>query len=134
MRLAAQDQLLVRILDGGQGNGLAAVPPALVFEAGFVRQGINQPRLALGQLPNRSTCLVCEHLAGLLGVLRQQGLDLLMRKISEPQGFGADVKRTAPGDDGIFRGRLNAVVAHVAHPAQDHALGKAPRTIRVTSA
>ena len=67
-------------------------------------------------------------------MLRQQRLDFAAREVPEPQGLGANVEGAATGDDGVFGGRPDAVVAHVAHAAQDHALWKAARAVRVAGA
>ena len=81
MRLASEDQLFAGILYGGCGHCPASVPPRLVPEAGFVCQGVHQPRLALGQIPDVSPRLIRERLSGLLCMLREQGFDLALGEI-----------------------------------------------------
>ena len=131
MRIAAQDQLLAGILNGGGADCTAAVPPGLILEAGLVRQRVHQPRLPAGQLPELELRLRRETLTRLARVLGQQMLDLGLREVAEPQGLRPDVEGAATGDDGVLTGGANAVVAHVAHAAQNHALGKVTRASRV---
>ena len=132
VRLPAKDQLLPGILNRVAGDRPASVPHRLVLEAGFVGEGIHQPRLAPGQLPDCGARLAHKRLAGLLGVLGQQRLGLRAREVSEPQRLGADVEGAPASDDRILGGRPDAVVAHVAHPAQDDGLRKPGRAFRVT--
>ena len=124
MGLPAEDELLASVLDRVHRDRPATVPPGPVLEAGFVGEGVDQPRLAPGQLPDRGGRLARERLAGLPGVLREQGLDLVRREVPKSQGLGAHIEGAPAGDDLVPRGRPDAVVAHVAHPAQDHALRK----------
>ena len=129
--LPAEDQLLAGVLDRRFGDRAAAVARRPVVEAGFVGERVHQPRLTPGQLPDRGAGLARKRLAGLLVVLSEQGLDLVRREVSEPQRLGAHVEGAPAGDDRVLRGRPDAVVAHVAHPAQDHALRKPVRALRV---
>ena len=132
--LAAPDQLLARVLDRRRGDGPAAVPPGLAAEARLVGEGVHQPRLALGQRPDPAPRFRRERLAGLAGVLIEQRFDLPRREVAQPQRLGADVEGAAAGDDRLFRRRPDAVVAHVAHPAEDDALREAARALRVARA
>ena len=63
----------------------------------------------------------------LFGVLGDQGAHLRLGEVPQAQRLGPDVERAAAGDDRLLGARVDAVVAHVAHPAQHHALGKATR-------
>ena len=51
------------------------------------------------------------------------------REVPDAQRFGPDVERAAAGDDRVLRARTDAVVAHVTHSAQHHALREAPGTL-----
>ena len=134
VRLTARDQLLARIPDGLGGDRPGAVAPRLVLETGLVGEGVDQPRLSPGQCPDRGARLAGERLTGLPGVLREQGLDLVWREVSEPQGLGPHVEGAAAGDERVLGGRVDPVVAHVAHPAQNDALRKPARAVRVAGA
>ena len=134
MRLPAADQLLACVLDGGGGDRPASVPASLVVEAGLVRQRVHQPRLAARELPDSAPRLRRERLAGLRGVLRQERVDLGRREVPQPQRLGADVERAAAGDNRVLAVGPDAVVAHIAHAAQDDALRESARTLRVAGA
>ena len=60
-------------------------------------------------------------------MLPQQRLRLRPREVPQPQRGGLDVERAAPGDHRLLRCRPDAVVPHVAHPAEHDALGKRDR-------
>ena len=134
MRLPAQDQLLAPVLYGVGGDRTAAVPAGLVPEAGFIRQRIHQPGLALGNLPDATARCLPELLAGLRRMLHQQGLDLGLREVAQPVRLGLDVERAAIGDNRVLGAGSDPVVAHIAYSAKDHALRKAVRPFRVAGA
>ena len=72
MRLAALDDPLLRTPDVVRGDCAAAVTPGFAPETGLVRQGVHQPRLAAGPLPDRFQRRRFERLPRLPGVLPEQ--------------------------------------------------------------
>ena len=66
-----------------------------------------------------------EDLAAFPGVLPEQRQDLLSCEVAQTQRARLDVEGTASGDDLLLRARVDAIVTHVAHAAEHHALGKA---------
>lgn len=70
MRVPAQDQLLARALDRILRDRTGAVAPRRILETDFVREGVDQPRLAARQVPHRGKGLRGEALAGVSRVLR----------------------------------------------------------------
>jgi hypothetical protein len=70
---AAQDQVLLGLVDQRHVDGAGAIAPGRHLEAGLVGQRVDQPGLALGQLPDPLQGLGGERLAGLGGVLAEQG-------------------------------------------------------------
>ena len=122
--LTPDHELLPCLHDGVFVDRERAVPASLVPEARLVGQGVDQPRLALGLVPHRSKRGFGESLARLLGVLAEQGARCGLVEVAEPQRFRLDVEGAAAGDDLAGGLRVDAVVAHVADAAQDHALRK----------
>ncbi len=100
----------------------AAVAPLRALEAGFVAQGVHQPRLPLGLRPHAFQRLGGELLAGLAGVLADQSLHFRFPEVPQPQRIGADVERAAARDHLSRRTRANAIVPQVAHAAQNDAV------------
>ena len=130
MRAAGQDQFLAGGEDVVQADGAGAVPPGLVVEAGFSAERVHQPGLALGLLPNRIQRFGSELLAGLGGVLGDEGAGLGLREVAQAQGLGGDVERAAAGDNLPGTG-ADAIVPDVPQAAQHHALRKARRALLI---
>ena len=89
-----------------------AVAARLVAEAGVVAQRVHQPRLAGGAGHDRLQRIFRERLPG-------QRADLLLGEVAEPQRLGLDVEGE---HQPVLGGGVDAVVAHVAQPAQDDAV------------
>ena len=134
MRVAAQDQPLLRLQDGVRRDRAFTVTPGLVAEAGVVAQRVHQPRLAGGARADQRLRLLRERLPGRRGVLRQQCPYLLLREVAQAQRFGLDVEGAAAQHHPVLGGRVDAVVAHVTHPAQDDAVRVARRAVDVAGA
>ena len=64
-------------------------------------------------------------------MLAEQRPHLAPGKVAETQRTRLDVEGAATGDDGPLDARVDAVVAHVAHAAQDDALREVPRPVGV---
>ena len=133
MSVAPQDKTLARFLDGVERDRPAAVSRGLVLEAGFVGQRVHQPGLAAGQFPDCRQDFMGDGLAGLLGVLAQQVAHLPLREVAQAQGLGLDIEGAAAEHDIPCCG-ADAVVAHVAHAAQNDALREVPRSVAVPAA
>ena len=127
VRLAARDEPLPRVTDGVGRDRPGAVPAGRVPEAGVVGQGVDQPGLPAGQLPDLVPGARGERLARRLGVLGEQRQNLVVREVAQAQRLGLHVERAAAGDDRLLGARPDAVVAHVPHAAQDDALRKGRR-------
>ena len=125
--LSRGDQPLLRGVDVILRDRVLPVTPDIVREAGRISEGVHEPGLALGPSPYRLQRLRCEPLPRLLGVLRQQRQHVLSGQIAQTHRSGLDVECAASQDDGVFRTRVDTVVAHVAHAAQHHALRKTLR-------
>ena len=134
VRLPAQDELFARGVDRLGGDRPAAVASPFAGEARLLGQCVDQPRLAGGQLPHRLQRRCGEPLPGLRGVLAEQRAHLGLREVVQPQGSRLDVEGAAAGDHALLGRRVDAVVAHVAHPAQNHALREAGRALVVAGA
>ena len=113
---------------------MIAITPSAVLERRLEGDGVDQPRLTTGQLPDCGLGVAGEFLAGFRGVLGKQGLDIVWREVAEPQGLGADVEGTPSGDDRVLGRRLDPIVAHVPDAAQDDALRETPRAFRIAGA
>ena len=134
MGVAAQDQPLLRVQDGCCRDRAFAVAARLVAEAGIVAQRVHQPRLAGGALPDQRQRTLGERLPGLCRMLRGQRVNLLLGEVAEPQRFRLDIERAAAEHQAVLGSRMDAVVAHVTHPAQDDAVRKALRAVDVPRA
>ena len=128
MDLSALNEMLPGVEDVGGGDSAGSVAPRLAGEADPAAQRVHQPRLAPGLSPYGLQRLRGERLSGLRGVLGEQGVHLGLCEVPDAQRFGPDVERAAAGDDRVLRARMDAVVAHVAHSAQHHALRETPGT------
>ena len=103
MGVAAQDQPLLRLQDGGRGDRARTVAPRLVAETGVVAQRVHQPRLAGGALPDQLQRIFGKRLSGLLRVLRGQGARLRLAEVAEAQRLRLDVERAAAEHQAILR-------------------------------
>ena len=134
MRVATQNQALTRAVNRIDVDLPAAVADSVPLEAHFVGQRVDKPGLTLSLSPDLGDRLGGEALAGLTRVLIEQLPDLGFAEVAQAQGLRLDVEG-APTQDGIPLGRrVDAVVAHVTHATQHHALGKPPRAVGVASA
>ena len=103
-------------------------------EAGVVAQRVHQPRLTAGARANQRQRVLCERLPSGRGVLRKQGPYLVLREVAQPQRLGLDVEGAAAENQPVLGGRVDAVVAYVAHPAQDDAVREGGRALVVAAA
>ena len=132
MRLAAQDDALLRRPDGLLVDGPRSVPVRAGPEAGLVGERIHQPRLSPRLTPHRLDGGGGERLPRLRRVLPPEApRHRPARSPPDASDFRLDVERAAPGDHRVRRRGMDPVVAHVAHAAQHHALRKAVRTLVV---
>ena len=118
----AQDELLLGVEEVVGGSRARPVTAGVVAEAGFATEGVHQPRLAPSLPPHGIQRFRGERLPGLLGVLREQRSHVGLREVAEAQRLGPDVEYAAAGDRRVLGAGMDAVVAHVAHPAQHDAL------------
>jgi hypothetical protein len=131
---AAQDQVLLGLVDQRDVDGAGAVAPGGDLEAALVGQRIDQPGLALGQVPDPLQGLGREDLPGLGRVLAEQRGHLLGGEVPQAQRLGLDVEGTAAGDRRRLGAGVDAVVAQIPHPAQHHRGRKGRRALRVARA
>ena len=96
-------------------------------------EGIHQPGLAFGGSPHKGEAAFIPLLAGILCVLHVQLAYLLLAEIAKAQRFSLDVECRAAGYDVLVR-EHDAVVAHIAHTAEDNALGESHGAIGVARA
>ena len=134
MGLATQDQRLARLEDVALGQWCAGLLRHPRREAHLQRQRVDEPGLPPGLLPHGPHRPGRELLAGLGGVLAEQGLHLGPREIPHPKRPGLDVEGAATRDDLLLRARVDAVVADVAHAAEHDALGKPVRALGISGA
>ena len=100
----------------------------------MIGERIHQPRLALGERPDRLAGVRVEHLTRLPGVLGEQSFHFMRREVPQPQGLGLDVEGTSAGDHGLLGTGIDAVVAHVSDTAKNDALRKAGGALVVAGA
>ena len=122
VRHTPHNERLLGGVDGWHADGLRRVWTRPGPKASLVRQGVDQPRLAAGQLPQALDRGQLEDLPALGAVLRQQLLYLALAEISQAQRFGLDVEGAAALHVGPLPAGIDLVVAHIPHAAQDHAL------------
>jgi hypothetical protein len=103
-------------------------------KAGLVGQRVDQPGLALGQLPDPVDGRVGEGLTGLGGVLGEQRGAVGGIEVAQAQGLGLDVEPAAAGDDLLLGRGMDAVVAQVAHAAEHDGGRERLRALGVTGA
>ena len=132
--LPAQDEVLSGVEEVVAGDRTGTVPARIGVEAGAAAERVHQPGLAPGLGPHRLQRLRGEGLPGFRAVLGEQRAYLRLREVPEAQRFRPDVERAAAGDRRVLRAGMDTVVAHVAHPAQHHALRKAPGALVVAGA
>ena len=125
VRVAPHDQPFLGREDVVAGDWTRAVAARPVVEADVVAERVHQPRLAGGACPDHLQGVVGERLSRLRGVLGEQGSHLRLGEVAEPQRFRLDVEGAAPEHQRVRGARLDAVVTHVHHAAQDHAVRKA---------
>ena len=79
------NQAFLGVLDPFSGNRSLAVSSRFQSETGFVTQGIDQPRLALGEIPYSGQRVDGENLAGFIGMLMVQLGDFFLNEVSQSQ-------------------------------------------------
>ncbi len=130
MGIAPFDEPFPGLRHDPQGNGMAAVALSFGPETGLAAQGVHQPGLATGLLEDVIDDSLFEALACFLRMLEVKRGDIFLAEITQPQRVGFDVEGAASGDD-LVVGGVDAVVAHVPDPAQEHRLREGMGTIRV---
>ena len=118
----------------GAGQDRLHHAPHLVLEACLPAQRVHQPRLPGGARQDMPHRLLRERLPGRRRVLRQQLPHLLLREVAQSQRLGLDVEGAAAEHQPVLGGRVDAVVPHVTHPAQDDAVREGGRTLVVAAA
>ena len=134
MRVTAQYQPLLRLQDCARRDRTFTVAAADALEARLPAQRVHQPRLAGAAHRDQTQRLRRERLPGLFGVLRGQRANLLFGEIAEPKGLGLDVECAAAEHHSVLGAGVDAVVSHVAHPAQHDAVRESVRTLVVAGA
>ena len=117
--IPAEDEVFFRLFEDRAGDRRRAVLTFFHAEAGFVSQGVYEPGLSAGVFINQFPDFVVEGLAGGLCVLGVEVLDVFFGEIAKAERFGLDVEGAAAGDDLPGVGRVDAVVPHVPHAAED---------------
>jgi hypothetical protein len=113
--------------------GVAAVAGGLVFPGAFVAQRVHQPGLpsVSAQSSGQMAGSIAWPVVGF--VLLPQGHGFFTAEVAQAQRLGLDVERAAAGDDFLVGG-VHAVVAHIAHAAQDDGLRERARALGIARA
>ncbi|MDA0636928.1 hypothetical protein OUY22_26270 [Nonomuraea sp. MCN248] len=117
---ARPDQPLLGLLHLPGGDGAAHAH----LEDDLMGQGVDHPRLSLGQLEDPVHGVLGELLAGRLGVLAIQLADLVGGEVTQTQRLGDDVERAGRVRPAGLAARGDLVVTHVTQPAQHHGRGE----------
>ena len=131
MRFAPLDQLLPGIVNGTFPDRTGSVAPVFVAEARLVGQRVHQPGLAPRKIPDGLHRRRFESLSRLPCVLLKQRPDITLGEVAKAQRLRPDVERATAENLRAFSARLDSVVAHVAHAAEDDALRVSGRALPV---
>jgi len=124
MGLPTFDEGFLGLLDHRGGHAPVSGAAREVPEAALVGQGVDQPGLPLGEVPDERERIGLEALPGLRGVLAEEFLDLAAQEITEPKRFSPDVEGASARDHRLAIVQPEAVIPHVPDSAEDDALGE----------
>ena len=128
---AAHDEFFLRFQDGLRRHRIGAVAALVVTGARPVSKRVHEPGLPLGLPKDCRHRFGRELLPGLGSVLGKKRAHLVFGEVTEGERFGLDVEGAAAGDDLLPGARTDAVIAHVTNAAENDAMGKVGRPVRI---
>jgi len=102
MCISPQNDVLFGFPDHIHCNRSGSITPILHIKTGFIAKSVHQPWLPLCQVPDQIQRFVFKHLAGFLCMLIIKGKYLFSGKITQPQGFGLDIKGASTSNNRLF--------------------------------